>query len=249
MALADLDNDGDLDVVVNNFNAPASVYRNEAAAPRVVVRLKGLPPNTRGVGARITLRGGAVPLQSQEVVAGGRYLSSDDPVRSFAAGSLTNRLTLEVRWRSGRRSVVEAVRANRLYEVDETGAQPLEPVITAPASPWFEDATSRLGHTHHETPFDDFERQPLLPNLLSQLGPGVAWFDVDRDGWDDLVIGTGAGGRLAVYRNTGGWLRAAGWRRVGHAGGSRSDCLGRLASKGRRACDPRRRGALRRRSR
>src|SRR4029077_20580136 len=81
MAVADLDNDGDLDVVVNNLNGPAGIYRNDSAAPRVAVRLKGLAPNTRGIGAKIGLDGGAVPMQSQEMICGGRYLSSDEPMR------------------------------------------------------------------------------------------------------------------------------------------------------------------------
>jgi len=60
-----------------------------------------------------------------------------------------------------------------------------------------------LNHAHHEDPFDDFARQPLLAKKLSQLGPGVAWGDLDGDGWDDLVVGSGKGGRLAVFRNDG----------------------------------------------
>src|SRR5439155_7138191 len=95
---------------------------NGSSAPRVAVRLKGLPPNTRGVGARIWVWGGAVPRQSQEMICGGRYLSSDDPMRVFAAGSLTNEMRIEVQWRSGKRSVVNGVKANRVYEVEEAGA-------------------------------------------------------------------------------------------------------------------------------
>ena len=58
-------------------------------------------------------------------------------------------------------------------------------------------------HSHHEEAFDDFERQPLLGRKLSQLGPGVGWYDVDGDGWEDLLVGSGRGGSLAVYRNDG----------------------------------------------
>ncbi|MCX6905957.1 MAG: VCBS repeat-containing protein [Verrucomicrobia bacterium] len=72
--------------------------------------------------------------------------------------------------------------------------------------------SSLLNHTHAEEPFDDFERQPLLPYRLSQLGPGVSWFDVDGDGWDDLIIASGKGGAMAVYRNDGqgGFARLTG---------------------------------------
>ncbi|HEV8542080.1 MAG TPA: CRTAC1 family protein, partial [Verrucomicrobiae bacterium] len=104
MALADLDNDGDLDVVVNNLNSGAGIYRNETPAARVAIRLKGVAPNTRGIGAKIKVSGGPV-TQSQEMIAGGRYLSCDDSVRVFAGGSATNNLKIEVTWRSGRRSV------------------------------------------------------------------------------------------------------------------------------------------------
>jgi hypothetical protein len=211
MALADLDNDGGLDVIMNSLNDAVRIYRNDASAPRVAVRLKGRPPNTRGIGARILVRGGAVPLQSQEMMCGGRYLSGDDNVRVFAAGSITNVMSIEILWRGGKNSTVTNVVANRIYEIDETGAQ--VPAAAAPASgrslsdarhsTLFEDVSQVIAHEHHEEPYDDFQRQPLLPKKLSQLGPGVAWGDIDGDGWDDLVVGSGKGGRLAAYRNDG----------------------------------------------
>jgi hypothetical protein len=210
IALADLDNDGDLDVVINNLNGNVSLYRNDSAAPRLAVRLKGLPPNTRGIGAKLRVLGGPVP-QSQEIMAGGRYLSSDDPMRVFAAGTLTNDLRIEVTWRSGKQSVVEHALGNRIYEIDESCAvsSPLSGV-RGPLSvdrrdhePLFEDVSAKLKHRHHEDDFDDWARQPLLPRSLSQLGPGIAWCDLDGDGWEDLIIGSGAGGHLAVYHNDG----------------------------------------------
>ena len=205
MALADLDNDGDLDVVINNLNGPAAILRNDSPAPRVAVRLKGKAPNTRGIGARIKVTGGPVP-QSQEMICGGRYLSCDDAMRVFAAGTTTNDLTIEVIWRSGTRSLVQA-RPNHVYEIDESHAQPRDtsgPGIGKPKvqpATLFQDVSQLISHVHHENSFDDFERQPLLPKRLSQLGPGVAWCDLDGDGYDDLVVGSGNGGQLAAFHN------------------------------------------------
>src|SRR2546426_9471 len=74
--------------------------------------------------------------------------------------------------------------------------------VSAP-EPWFMDVTGLLQHIHVETAFDDFARQPLLSRKLSQLGPGVSWFDVDGDGWEDAIIAGGRGGRLSVFLNDG----------------------------------------------
>jgi hypothetical protein len=118
MALGDLDNDGDLDVVINNLFTGAGVYRNESRAPRIAVRLQGRGKNTGGAGAKIAVVGGSVK-QTQEMISGGRYISGDEMLRVFAA--LPGVHTLEVTWRDGTKSRVESVKANHLYVVEESG--------------------------------------------------------------------------------------------------------------------------------
>ncbi|MFQ5638368.1 MAG: FG-GAP-like repeat-containing protein [bacterium] len=208
MAFADFDNDGDLDIATNRLHDPAGIYRNEASAPRIAVRLKGLAKNTQGIGAKIRLEGGPV-LQQKEVMCAGTYLSGSDPMVTFAADSVEKELAIEVIWRSGKISRINNVIPNRIYEIDETGAISLRDSIVSPfspdstAKPFFDDVSHLIDHEHHEDVFDDFKRQPLLPYRLSQLGPGVAWHDIDSDGDDDLMIASGKGGQFACFRNNG----------------------------------------------
>ena len=125
MIVADLDNDGDLDVVINNLNGPPVLLRNDTSAPRVAVRLKGERGNTQGIGAKIKVTGGPVP-QSQEVICGGRYLSGADPLRVFAAGQAKS-LRIDVAWPGGKRSLIEDAKPNCLYIIDEAGAKSVPP--------------------------------------------------------------------------------------------------------------------------
>jgi hypothetical protein len=200
MALGDLDNDGDLDVVINVLNGPARMLRNGSPAPRLAVRLKGARGNTAGIGARLKVTGGPV-TQTQEMISGGRYLSGDQALRVFAAGAGRS-LEVEVLWRNGRRSVVRGLEANQIIEIEERDT--LDPLPPTPApQPLFESLVTDPDPVPSEPDASEITRQPLLPRRLGTEAPGVAWVDWDADGDPDLLISADEEGRFRALRNDG----------------------------------------------
>lgn len=204
LAVADLNNDGALDFVVNRMNDTAVVYQNTTRSPRIGVRLNGDAPNTFAIGANVRLLGGPV-IQSKQVASGGQYLSGSDQSLMFAADPENENHQIIINWPDGRRSHIQGVKANRIYEIDQTRAQQFIPENenAEVIYPIFEEISNRINHSHYENEFDDFELQPLLPTRLSQLGPGVSWMDITGNGLDDLLIGSGLGGPLTIFQNLG----------------------------------------------
>lgn len=205
LALADLDNDGDQDVIASCLNAPPLILRNESSRPRLRVRLKGASPNTQGIGAKITVTQDGLPNQHQEIVGGGRYLSSDDTSRTFAMKNSSSAATVLVRWANGTQTRLTDIRSNQLLEIAETfSVTPPEFHDPTPnSSPLFRHDGDALSHRHVDQTYEDANQQRGLPRKLSEAGPGASWFDFNGDGWEDLFVGAGRGGRIGVFRNTG----------------------------------------------
>lgn len=213
-ARGDLDRDGDLDVVVANLDAEVSIYRNNSSAGNSLqIRLRGAGSNRFGVGAvaEVTCAGRTKVDQLSPYTG---YLSSSEPIIHIGLGEAKLVDQILIRWPSGVRQQFANIPANVLVEISEPSVTPNPPPEVADhgsrdESSWFLPS-DRFGSVRHvESPFNDFQMQPLLPRKLSQLGPGLAVADVDSDGDDDVFVGGSAGnpGKLLISQGQG--LRVA----------------------------------------
>ena len=199
---ADLDRDGDLDLIVANLDQPPSLYRNESQEKGLLVQLRGRRSNRLGVGAELTLETDQ-GLQVRQIYPVSGFQSCQEATAHFGLGSATKIRRLTVRWPSGIKQVFEELVAGKIYLVEEASEKVAQTQVKDSAARWYAPIADAIVAEHHEEPFDDFTRQPLLPNKLSQLGPPMAWGDVDGDGDDDLFLGEGTDWMGVLFLNQG----------------------------------------------
>ncbi|MBK9270212.1 MAG: VCBS repeat-containing protein [Saprospiraceae bacterium] len=212
-AYADLDNDGDLDLVVNNMDENAFLYRNNSNPKTnhyLRIHCVGPEKNRKSFGARAIVYYGE-EFQIRELSNSRGYLSCSEPVLHFGVGGVKKIDSLIVRWPGGSSLKMENVKVNQEITVDIKQAQiKMEhQILGFPVHQYTADEENILPKeaSHFENEFDDYRKEILIPHKMSTLGPCLVVADINQDGLQDFYLGgsTGKGGKLFVQNNTGGF--------------------------------------------
>ncbi|RDC61826.1 hypothetical protein AHMF7616_00415 [Adhaeribacter pallidiroseus] len=201
-AYADLDNDGDLDLVINNINQPAFIYQNQSNNFKknhyLQVKLQGAGKNTAGIGSKIWVYAQGKQQYLEQMPSRG-YQSSVSPVLHLGLGISTFADSVRVIWPSSKQQILRNIKTDQVITLKESAAVEAVQPIRQNIIPVFLPIKSSLAFTHQATAINDFKRQPLLVNPLSFDGPCLIKADVNQDGLEDIFAGGSAGQASQVY--------------------------------------------------
>ncbi|WKN44192.1 VCBS repeat-containing protein [Tunicatimonas pelagia] len=192
---ADLDNDGDLDVVVNNIDEPATLLRNNARQTsdnhHVQIKLVGSEKNPFAIGTKVKIFLADGSIQTKELIVGRGYMSSVTHTLTFGLGDDANIERAEILWPNGNIQIVADLAVNQLNTIRYQEASFQEKRSSEEPSPLFVSAP--FPYQHNDPAYNDFDKQLLIPHKLSQTGPALAQADVNGNGLEDLFLGGGKG--------------------------------------------------------
>jgi enediyne biosynthesis protein E4 len=213
-AYADLDNDGNLDLVINCINAPAVVLKNNAAKKNsLTISLKGDGLNTNGIGAKAYLFT-AGKMQYQQLMLTRGFQSSSEPRLHFGLDSINTADSLLIVWPNQKYQVLKNVPAGKPLTVlqKDAAADFQYDLFFPPKKPAFEDISKQVNSVwkHTENDFNDFNIQYLIPHMESARGPKLAVADINKDGLDDFFAcgATGKPGCLMLQTKDGKFIPA-----------------------------------------
>lgn len=206
VAYADLDNDGDLEVITNNIDDYASIFENTSNKTNnyLTIRFKGTSKNTQGLGNRVYVKTKG-NTQMQELTLTRGYQSSVAPELHFGVEKAKTIDEVKVVWTNGKIQKLTNVKANQILTFKEQDAtiEEVKPVLKPTL---FSTITTVFPtYKHEENQYDDFKDQVLLPHKMSTFGPAIAVGDLNKDGLDDYFIGGSAtfSGKVFLQTQTG----------------------------------------------
>ena len=195
---ADLDNDGDLEIITNNIDETATIYQNNNKANNYLkVHFRNAPNNAFGLGSRTYVYTDG-KQQVQELTLTRGFQSSVAPELHFGLKDVKTIDSVKTIWQDGSQEVINQVKTNQLLVFDYAKAKSTS-LAKKPVKTLFKNDTILTKAFHRENDFDDFATQVLLPHKMSSLGPSVAVADINGDGLDDYFVGGSFGNKASLY--------------------------------------------------